>query len=292
MVALLSRHLVKEMAKPAKPKDDGGGPKTYRLALNPPAPQLAQSVPPPLTPFQRVQALMPPRNAPAAPQQTQGSVAPRSLGPRTRTRRQRVAPTRLPDSNTHNRQAHWQAPSRSLTPLRAQAPSRSLTPLRAQAPIRPLTPKADEDPLPAGWEQRLTNDNQIYYAHTSNPEWTTNLRPPIGPLPWPDYFEIRDPRLAELVLDFYTYVGYERSKKVDFGAYWRYEFIDQIDAPDPNLPQPPLVSTLDVTVDRDLRQNIRDFHLTFGFALSMSKDFDAFCKVGRDSSIPYIPVPS
>ena len=176
VVALLSRHLVKEMAKPAKPKDDGGGPKTYRLAHNPAALQQAQGIPPsstPQTPFQRVQALMPPRTTPAAVQQT----------------------------HTRNRR------------------------------VRRRAPATGRYPLPEGWEQLVTDDNQIYYAN-DNLHVTSWLRPPTIPV-WPDYFEFpndNDQRdgfnrtmVVWKIVEFYAVFGYQNSKNLDFTSYFRDE---------------------------------------------------------------------
>ena len=290
VVALLSRRLVKEIAKPAKPKDDGGGPKTYRLAHNPAAIQQAQGVPPaatPLTPFQRVQALMPPRNAPAAPQQTQGSVAPATLPP-TRARRGRArAPRRLP--NTGNRRptgAHFNA-------------------------VMP------QPRLPPDWELRVTPYSRPYYANNRTQETTWDrpefsaiepsaIEPQSSSVPAvrvsqpPDHSTIEridsnKERLFQIV-EFYATFGYENSKKQDFDDFCRirsqngYYPITNVPPPAPGLSQPPNVNNIPKTGHNYfLLQNIQDFFFTYGLALSTTKDFELFCAEPRNYGvIPYI----
>ena len=173
--AFLNRHLVKQIANSAasaNPKADGG-PKTSTLTINnPPA-----LMPPPgisLTPYQRVQALMPPRHgtapAQAVHQQAQGSMAP-GLLPQVRRRAQYPRQT-LPRGRT-------QRPRHNF--VQEQAPSQPVH-LPSAANASPSIP------LPENWDRRYDyNSKRTYYVdhNTKTSHWylppTLTDPPPNAP---------------------------------------------------------------------------------------------------------------
>ena len=153
MAAILNRKLANEIAKPA-PSADGKGPAKYQLTVNPAAVQpVAPPSAVPLTPYQRVQALMPPRVAPAAPKKAQVMAAP-------------AAPA-------GNVPPYYGGQLRPRHPPRRSRPTRPTNerrlPSRLPTPIPPLTPS-----------QRYAQD---YRKKNSSPPVVTNpsLGAHIGP---------------------------------------------------------------------------------------------------------------